>query len=576
MRQTFTKFLSGFVLGAMLLPGLALAQQGAAPQRPVAARPRVAADAEKKTTGPDANRKITTADIDKDVAEALSIIEDKYVGGNNLKYGDVFQSSITGMLQTLDPHSRYMNREDFDEFKSDQRPEYYGIGASIINQTVKGKVDTYVTATFENSPAAKAGLRYADRIIAVDGVDMRGKPSLDVRDKIRGPKGSLVRVTVERAADDAPQTVEIIRDAVPQPSVPDSYMLDKAAGIGYIGMTQGFNYSTSAELQEAVRTLKEQGMTSVVIDLRNNPGGFLDQALRSAQMFLPRGQTILTQKGRNGYEDRNYRSENSRPEGMPMVILVNGNTASASEIFAGAMQDHDRALIIGQTSFGKGLVQGIFPLEYGAGLTLTTAKYYTPSGRLVQRDYSSGSVYDYYSRNGQDKPDAPKGPERRTDSGRPVYDGGGIAPDEEVKPRTYTRDQARTAVPVFAFVRDLVNGRIPGEFDSYKVAKVISYEYVIKEDDFPVTDKVFEAYKAFVARDPSWKLTPAQLDKNRELLTTQIRYQLITAAYGRVVADQVLVNDDPQVEKAVGALPRARELAQAAQRARAATPPDKF
>jgi carboxyl-terminal processing protease len=299
----------------------------------------------------------------------------------------------------------------------------------------------------------------------------------------------------------------------------------------------------------------------------------MDQAIRSAQMFLPQGQLILTQKGRNGYEDRYYRSENRRPETMPVVVLVNNNSASASEIFAGAMQDHDRALIIGQDTFGKGLVQSIIQLEYGAGLTLTTAKYYTPSGRLVQRDYSNGSLYDYYTRGERSEtpePQAPNGPEARTDSGRPVYSGGGIKPDEETKPRTFTRDQGRTVAPVFAFVRELVNGRIPGEFNDYKIPKLISYDHVVKPEDFPVTDKVFEAYKAFVARDQNWRLKPEQLDKSRDLISVQIRYQLIMDAYGRTISDQVLVNDDPQVSKAVDALPRARDLALTAQKVRAA------
>ena len=299
----------------------------------------------------------------------------------------------------------------------------------------------------------------------------------------------------------------------------------------------------------------------------------MDQSIRAAQIFLPAGQTILTQKGRNSFEDRTARSENRRPETMPLVLLQNSGSASASEIFAGAMQDHDRALIVGQNSFGKGLVQGIFPLEYGAGLTLTTAKYYTPSGRLVQRDYSNSGYYDYITRGErQDKPaepDTPKGPESRTDAGRTVYSGGGVAPDEEIKPRTFTRDQSNAVAPVFAFVRDLVNGRIPGEFPDYKIGKVSTYDYVIKDEDYPVTDKVFEAFKAFVSRDPSWKLSPATLDKNRAVLSIQIRYQIITAAYGRVVADQVLLNDDPQLKKGVEALPRARELALMAQRARA-------
>jgi carboxyl-terminal processing protease len=564
VKQRFLSALNTFLIAALLLPGLALAQ---APAR------RGTIQREKPVVTKEPRRAVNTTaeDIEKDVSEALTLIEHNYIGGNKLNYSETFQSSIMGMLQTLDPHSRYFTREEFDEFKSDQREVYYGIGASIINQTVAGKVDTYITATFEGSPASRAGLLYGDRIVAVNGADMRGKPSADVRDKIRGPKGSTVRVTVERAANDAPQTVEIIRDAVPQPSIPDAYMLTDS--VGYIGMTQGFNYATAAELQQAMQDLKGKGMTSVVIDLRNNPGGFMEQAIRAAQLFLPAGQTILTQKGRNPYEDRTARSENRRPETMPVVVLQNGGSASASEIFAGALQDHDRALIIGQNSFGKGLVQGIFPIEYGAGLTLTTAKYYTPSGRLVQRDYSGVGYYDYITQGERlegGKTDAPRGEERRTDTGRPVYSGGGIAPDEETKPRAFTREQGRAVTPVFAFVRDLVNGRIAGEFSEYKITSVKTYDHVIKPEDYPVTDKLFAAFKAFVARDPSWKLAPKTLDANRELLNVQIRFQLVTAAYGRVTADQVLLNDDPQLKKAVDALPRARELALMAQRARAA------
>ena len=569
VRKRFLSALTTLLVAALLLPGTLLAQSAGARR---ATQQREKPAVVKETPQRRANApKVTSEDIEKDVSEALTIIEQHYIEGNKLNYTDTFQASIMGMLQSLDPHSRYFTREEFDDFKSDQREVYYGIGASIINQRVDGKVDTYVTATFENSPASKVGLRYGDRIVEVDGKDMRGKDSATVRDKIRGPKGSTVRVTVERAADNAPQTVEIVRDAVPQPSIPDYYMLKP--GVGYIGMTQGFNYATAAELQQAVDALKEKGMTSLVIDLRNNPGGFMDQSIRAAQIFLPAGQTILTQKGRNSFEDRTARSENRRPETMPLVLLQNSGSASASEIFAGAMQDHDRALIIGQNSFGKGLVQGIFPLEYGAGLTLTTAKYYTPSGRLVQRDYSNSGYYDYITRGErQDKPaepDAPKGPESRTDAGRTVYSGGGVAPDEEINPRTFTRDQTNAVAPVFAFVRDFVNGRIPGAFPDYKIGKVSTYDYVIKDEDYPVTDKVFEAFKAFVSRDSLWKLSPATLDKNRDVLSVQIRYQIITAAYGRVVADQVLLNDDPQLKKGVEALPRARELALMAQRARA-------
>jgi carboxyl-terminal processing protease len=505
--------------------------------------------------------------VEQDFAEALTTIQENYIDGNKLDYNTVFKSSIIGMLRSLDPHSNYYDREEFDELKTDQRSEYFGIGASIQNQTINDQTETYIMATFPGSPAARAGLRYGDKIIAVDGEKMTGKFSSDVRDKIRGPRGSIVKMTLERASRLKEETVEITRDAVPQPSIPDAYMLKP--GVGYIGMTQGFNYTTADELQAALDDLHTQGMQSLVLDLRNNPGGFLDQAIRVSEKFLQRGQTILTQKGRNGLGDKTYDSSNRAPDTTPLVILVNGNTASASEIVAGAMQDHDRALIVGQTSFGKGLVQGIFPMEYGTGLTLTTAKYYTPSGRLIQRDYSNGGFYDYYTKGGtialdqKETAAKPSGPQSKTDTGRPVYGGGGISPDEVIKPRTINTAQARLRNPVFAFTRDLLNGRVTG-FDSYKVQRGIDFEHRLQASDFPMTDELYKAFKDYVTKNPAWKMTAAQLDKSRSFIETEMRFNIVTAAFGRISADQVLIAEDPQVAKAVDVMPKARELAMAA------------
>jgi len=286
-----------------------------------------------------------TPKIEKDFEEALRVIERHYVDGSKLGYNSVFKSSIVGMLRSLDPHSNYYDRDEYEELKTDQRSEYFGIGASIQSYFFSDDGDTFITATFQNAPAARAGLRFGDRIVAVDGVKMTGKPSLEVRDKIRGPRGSVVKITIERAADRRLQTVELTRDVVPQPSIPDAYMVKP--GVGYVDMTRGFNYSTTEELQDALDQLHARGMNSLVLDLRNNPGGFLDQAIHVAEVFLPSGELILTQKGRNGLRDNTYRSANNAADPVPLVILINGNTASASEIVAGAMQDHDRALIVG-------------------------------------------------------------------------------------------------------------------------------------------------------------------------------------------------------------------------------------
>jgi carboxyl-terminal processing protease len=505
-----------------------------------------------------------TAAVQRDFDEALKVIQEQYVDGRKLNYNDVFKSSIIGMLRSLDPHSNYYDREEFDELKTDQRSEYFGIGASIQNYVHGDQADTYITATFEGSPAGRAGLRYGDRIVEVDGAKMTGKSSLEVRDKIRGPRGSTVKLTLERAADKRIEKVDIVRDAVPQPSVPDAYMLKP--GVGYIDMTRGFNYTTTDELLDALDRLHAKGMTSLVLDLRNNPGGFLDQAIHVAEVFLRNGQLILTQKGRNGYRDNQYESHNNAPDTTPLVILINENTASASEIVAGAMQDHDRALIVGQTSFGKGLVQSIIPLEYGAGLTLTSAKYFTPSGRLIQRDYSNGGFYDYYTHGAgvasePKTPAKPTGPETKTDTGRAVYGGGGISPDETVGPRLVNLTQRRLLSPTFAFTRDLVNGRIRG-FETSRIAGGINFRHDLGPEEFRVTDAMFRAFRDFVASDPAYKISAATVDRYRSFLESELRFNIVTAAYGRVMGDRVfIITDDPQVSKAVDVLPKARDLA---------------
>src|ERR1044071_5432292 len=329
------------------------------------------------------------------------------------------------MLRTLDPPSNFYDAKEFEEQRADWRSEYYGIGATIGDRKIAGSTDTYILATFEATPAYRAGLRFGDKILEIDGKPVKGKASGEVRDMLRGPRGTTVRVSVERAANAQKETVEITRDAVPQPTVPDAYFIKP--GVGYIDMTRGFNYTTAEEFIAALKYLRSHGMQGLVVDLRNNGGGILDQAKIVAEQFLQSGQLILTQKGRGARgAERPLSSDNRTPDPTPLVVLVNRGTASASEIVAGAWQDHDRALVIGETSFGKGLVQSIMPLEYGTALTLTTSKYYTPSGRLIQRDYSNQSFYDYiYGRlNGtQDEEKTAEkqkaGPETHTDTGRP-------------------------------------------------------------------------------------------------------------------------------------------------------------
>ncbi len=574
MKNKFSLALMALMILALSLPPFVLAQQ----KRDQSNNSPGANSTGKTGTTPNRRSRVRTpsnetADIQQDFSEALSIIQERYIDGNKLDFNSVYKSSIIGMLRTLDPHSNYFDKEEFDEMKTDQRSEYFGIGASIQNYSVGDQVDTYIAATFHGSPAARAGLRFGDRIDAVDGVTMHAKSSAEVRDKIRGPRGTQVKLSITHAASGKADVVEIIRDAVPQPSVPDAYMI--RPGVGYIDMTHGFNYDTVDGLQSALDFLHARGMNSLVLDLRNNPGGFLEQAIHVAETFLPAGQPILTQKGRNGMNDHAYFSRNSDPDRTPLVILVNEYTASASEIVAGAMQDHDRALIVGQTSFGKGLVQSIIPLEYGAGLTLTSAKYYTPSGRLIQRDYSDGGFYNYIYRggtlrdsNGETKPN---GPASRTDTGRPVFGGGGITPDETVKQNSFTSTQLRLRNPLFFFAREVVTGRVAG-LEKYKVDRPIEFGHDLEATDFPINDAVFKAFKEYVAGNANWKALTPVLDRNRSFIETQLRSSLATSAYGSVTALQVVMKEDPQLVKAVEVVPRARDLAMAAMRARMTQP----
>jgi carboxyl-terminal processing protease len=564
VKRVLSNFVLALLVSALIVPGIIFAQQRAqAPTGSSSSSTPVPGSPGRRSPRGITNN--ATAAVERDFDEALRMVQEQYVDGKKLDYNNVFKSSIIGMLRSLDPHSNYYDREEFDELKTDQRSEYFGIGASIQTYAYGDQADTFITATFENSPAGRAGLRFGDRIVEVDGVKMAGKLSLEVRDKIRGPRGSVVKLTLERSVDKRIQKVEITRDAVSQPSIPDAYMLKP--GVGYIDMTRGFNYTTTDELLDSLERLHAKGMTSLVLDLRNNPGGFLDQAIHVAEVFLKNGQLILTQKGRNGFRDNSYESRNNSPDLTPLVILINQYTASASEIVAGAMQDHDRALIVGQTSFGKGLVQSIIPLEYGAGLTLTSAKYYTPSGRLIQRDYSNGGFYDYYTHGGISRPgpksetEKPSGQEKKTDTGRAVYGGGGISPDESVSPRTMNPIQRRLLNPTFAFARELVNGRIRG-FESYKVQSGIDFHHELQAGDLKISDALFKAFKDFATNDPAFRVSAPMLDHERSFVDLELRFNIVTAAFGRVVADRVFITtDDPQVAKAVDILPKARDLA---------------
>jgi carboxyl-terminal processing protease len=549
---------------ALTLPALVYAQQPTARSQPSGGVDRSSSNAGRATP-----ERGSAALLEQDLGEALSVIQANHIDGNKLDYNAVFKASITGLLHTLDPHSNYFDAAEFEEFRTEQHSQYFGIGATIGDLREGAEVDTCIVATFQDAPAAKAGLRFGDRILEVNGKSMSGKHYWEVRESLRGPRGTIAKVTVERASTGRTETVELTRDAVPQPSIPEAYMI--RPGIGYIAMTGGFNLTTADELQAALSDLHDQGMNMLILDLRGNPGGLLIQAVRVANTFLQRGQVIVTQKGRVKGSSQNFVGNNDTPDNVPLVVMVNRGTASAAEIVAGALQDHDRALIVGETSFGKGLVQFPFNLPHGSALMLTIAKYYTPSGRLIQRDYSGSSFYDYYTSGGslraerqnEQAQQRPTGPESRTDTGRSVYGGGGIMPDETVKSRIVTPAQQRLVDPAFAFVYEINRGRIPG-FDAYRVVRPIEYDHVLQATDFPITDELYKSFKSFVLSKPSYKVTAAQLERERAFVERQLRYNFATSAYGTMTAIQVYNTDDPQIARSIDLLPRARDLALAA------------
>lgn len=508
--------------------------------------------------------------IEGDYSEAIETVEQNYAG--EIDYEKATQAAIQGMLFTLDPHSLYFPSAEFKKLKEDQASSFYGIGVQILRRDN----GVYVQSVVENTPAARAGLRYGDRIVDVDGKDARDWSSDEVSRNVRGERGKEVKITVERAGQQSGSNFRIVRDAVPLPSIRNAFMI--APATGYIALVGGFQHTTQEELRQAIADLKKDGMRQLVLDLRNNPGGLLDQAIDVSSEFLPRDKVVVSVKGRSEYtKPAVYKSTGSDPEDLPLVVMINRNSASASEIVAGAVQDHGRGLVVGETSFGKGLVQHVFQLPFTTGLTLTTARYYTPYGRSLQRDYSSGSLYDYYVRHDESgepqviqpgqpspvessEPRSSNAPAFRTAAGRVFYGGGGITPDIEARPLTATPVRARIIEAAFFFTRELAAGLVPGA-ESYRIDRV-AYDRSPKMADFPITDRIIEAFKSFVRKDPARRLTDAQIDNDVDFVRLRLRDEVITAAFGADEGQRVLLESDPQALRAISVLPEAKRLAE--------------
>jgi carboxyl-terminal processing protease len=446
----------------------------------------------------------------------------------------IYDGAIPGMLRTLDPHSNFYDPKAYAKMREDQRGHYYGVGMVIQQQEKK----VYVITPYEGTPSFRAGIRPGDVIMAVDGKTADGMTSDLVAKALKGPKGTHVQVTMVREGQAKPLVFDLVRDEIPHPSVDLKYEI--RPGIGYIHLTQ-FQETTAQEVLDAVDSFPN--MKGLIFDLRGNPGGLLSQAVEVCDHLLGKGQSIVSQRGR-AYPDQNYTATHGNDgHTFPIVVLVNRNTASAAEIVSGALQDHDRALIVGETTFGKGLVQTVYNLSENTGLALTTYHYYTPSGRLIQRNYTGVSLYDYYYNHAGAQPaDTTNREVKMTDAGRTVYGGGGITPDEKIdSPKSnHFQDQLMIKQVFFHFAPHYLANRTV-------------------DKSFQVDDAVLTEFKQFVTTQDI-PVSESDITANADWLKVNIRKEILGSQFGQLQGLRIVADWDPEIQKALTFLPEAQAL----------------
>jgi carboxyl-terminal processing protease len=447
----------------------------------------------------------------------------------------VYKGAIPGALRTLDPHSSFFDPRDFQLLREDQNGRYFGVGMLVGLQN--GKVT--VIHPFSGSPAYRAGIRPGDTIAAVDDKPTEGLSLTEVVDRLKGPRATHVKVSMMREGSDQPLQFELIRDEISRNSVKTAFPVRPK--IGYVHIEQ-FNENTSRELDQNLRKLNDRELEGMILDLRGNPGGLLSEGVAVADRFLKRGQAIVSHRGRNSAEKPYLATRAGAGRDYPVVVLVNRYSASAAEIVAGALQDHDRAWVVGENTFGKGLVQSQFPLAENTALLLTTAKYYTPSGRLIQRDYQNTSFLEYYGRK-QTEASNPADV-KMTDSGRVVHGGGGIAPDEKYAPPKLTRLEARLI------------GR--NAFFQFTASHFAGREARLARDWRPDA-ALFNEFRAFL-RKKDIPFIEAEFTDSQKFIGRQLLIEMYTTAFSKEDADRLAVEIDPAVDRAVEALPRAKAL----------------
>lgn len=474
----------------------------------------------------------------KRFSEVLSVIEQNYA--EPVEPERTVYSAVNGMLRTLDPHSVFFDPKRYAELREEQQGKYYGVGMTIGLLNGKTTVLNLVVA----APAFRAGLRPGDVVARVNGVATETMNTAEVSKLLRGAKGTVAKIEARRVGSPELLNVTIIRDEIPRPSIEFAYRLK--SDIGYVRIKL-FSETTDRELQEKLKEINESTLKGLILDLRDNGGGILNEGIRVADTFLDKGQLVVYTKGRNSPERRFSAPNGSRGQKYPLVVLINPDTASASEIVAGAIQDHDRGLIVGETSFGKGLVQTVYPLDQQTGLALTVAHWYTPSGRLIQRDYSRVSLFDYY--NGKDRDDIKPTEIKLTDSGRQVYGGGGIRPDVRVDEKKLNPFQ----------ISLLQNA----QFFSFTPVYLAAHLHPPK--NFAADDTALNEFRNFL-HDQKFQYSESDFSANLDFIKQQLRFYILVSEYGQVEATRFTLDDDVEIQKAIEVMPQAKELAENAKK----------
>jgi len=482
-------------------------------------------------------------------SQVLSYINDNYV--EEVDGEKLIDGAIVGMLEKLDPHSTYLDADRFKRLQERNRGTYYGIGISF--EIVNGFIT--VISPIEGSPSHKLGIRAGDVITKINTESAKGITQEEVFDKLRGERGTTVHVTIQREGETAALEFDIVRDEIPIFSVPYSFMLDDQTG--YLRMTR-FSATTSDELETALDKLTGLGMQRLVFDLRGNSGGFLNEAIEVADKFLPGTKKIVYTRGRLPDSSEDYfttgRGQHVR---FPVIVMVDHGSASASEIVSGALQDWDRALVVGETTFGKGLVQRQYRLKNGAALLLTVARYYTPSGRLIQRDYSDRDAYlteDAEEIEAEQESDSALAarPEFHTARKRTVYGGGGITPDIRIKRRylgTVTEDKLDRSRAFFEYANQLVANRklTAGDFDAWK-------------SEFTLSDQDHAEFGRWV-KEKKIEVAPDSLLLQADRIERDLKSEIARNLWGDNQRYQILIESDPALVEAMTYFDQAADMA---------------